>query len=257
MSITTNLATRYRLKTIIMAVVCLGLGLWGAWDYLVAIPRAATESGIANTMRIVKNGLDAPLGSEQRDEAILVLRVAIERNNSPNDNWGDSLQTLVTAVEGGDRQLHLESMLIIDDFLNKYGSVVAPSKYDRPVQWLFILCLPFGFYYLWRYSKMSRKAKAYSLDDDGTLTTPEGSWSEIEIADIDMSRWIAKTGNARSTWTAKVITSDGNKILLDDYVYQDMHLIIGKIAHRFYPDRWTPLAKRVVVEKPKEDNQEE
>jgi hypothetical protein len=36
--------------------------------------------------------------------------------------------------------------------------------------------------------------------------------------------------------------------LLDDYIYKDMHLIIGKLAHRFYPEDWTPLARRVKVE---------
>jgi len=27
-----------------------------------------------------------------------------------------------------------------------------------------------------------------------------------------------------------------------------MHLIIGKLAHKFYPEDWTPLARRVKVE---------
>jgi hypothetical protein len=27
-----------------------------------------------------------------------------------------------------------------------------------------------------------------------------------------------------------------------------MHLIIGNLAHQFYPENWTPLAKRVKVE---------
>jgi hypothetical protein len=31
-------------------------------------------------------------------------------------------------------------------------------------------------------------------------------------------------------------------------MFTDMHLIIGALAHRFYPEDWTPLAKRVKVE---------
>ena len=88
----------------------------------------------------------------------------------------------------------------------------------------------------------------YCLDDEGRLTTPEGTWDSEEIKDIDMSRWIAPKGNARATWTARVITNDEQKLLLDDYVYEDMHLIIGALAHRFYPDQWSPLAKRIQVE---------
>jgi hypothetical protein len=116
------------------------------------------------------------------------------------------------------------------------------------MQWAFILCLPLGFYYFWTFVKMSAKAKTYVLSDDGSLATPGGSWGAEEITDIDMSKWIAPTGNARATWTAKAITSDGQQHLLDDYVFEDMHLIIGSLAHRFYPDQWTPLAKRVRVE---------
>ena len=104
---------------------------------------------------------------------------------------------------------------------------------------------------------MSKKAGTYRLEEDGTLVTPEGSWVHDEIVDIDLSRWIAKTGNARSTWTATVILSDGTKILLDDYVYQDMHLIIGNLAHQFYPQEWTPLARRVKTEVPPRDDMED
>jgi hypothetical protein len=104
---------------------------------------------------------------------------------------------------------------------------------------------------------MTNRAKAFRLNDDGSLTTPDGSWSANEITDIDMSRWIAKTGNARSTWTAKAILEDGTTVLLDDYIYQDMHLIIGRLAHQFYPDEWSPLARRVKSEQVDDDAKEE
>ncbi len=187
---------------------------------------------------------------------IVVVGTAVE-NGVYEDGWVDSLSSVLNALKNGNGELQLGAMGVVDDYLNRFGSVVAPSKYDRPIQWLFILCLPFGFYYLWKYSVMSRRARLYSLDDDGNLATPEGSWASQEIADIDMSRWIAKTGNARTTWTAKVITGDGKNVLLDDYVYQDMHLIIGKIAHRFYPDKWTPLARRVVTSSQEENTRGE
>ena len=73
-------------------------------------------------------------------------------------------------------------------------------------------------------------------------------WTAEEIIDIDMSRWIATTGNARETWKAKAVTNDGQTIVLDDYIFENMHLIIGSLAHKFYPKQWTPIAKRVKVE---------
>ena len=94
---------------------------------------------------------------------------------------------------------------------------------------------------------MKKRSNAYALDDGGTLSTPEGSWSADDILDIDMERWISKTGKARTTWTAKAIVKDHPPIVLDDYVYKDMHLIIGALAHRFYPDDWTPLAKQMIT----------
>ncbi len=116
------------------------------------------------------------------------------------------------------------------------------------MQWAFILCIPLGCYYLWAFVKMSSKAKIYNYDDQGGLATPEGSWTADEITDIDMSKWIAPIGNARATWTATVTTSDEESVLLDDYIFEDMHLIIGALAHRFYPQKWAPNAKRVVIE---------
>ena len=32
-------------------------------------------------------------------------------------------------------------------------------------------------------------------------------------------------------------------LVLDDYEYQDMYLIVGTLAHRFYPEEWTAEAK--------------
>jgi len=148
-------------------------------------------------------------------------------------------------MQGGDLTLQQRAVDLVDEKLLEYGSITPPSTYDRPMQWLFIICLPFGLYYFWVYWKMSKRARAYRLEDDGTLSTPEGTWSADHVVDIDMSRWVAKTGNARSTWTAKLILDDETSLLLDDYIYQDMHLIIGTYAHRFYPQDWTPLAKRV------------
>lgn len=239
-----------------MAVVCLVLGVWGIWDYTVAIPDALRASDRAELLReFVQPALSVERGSQERDSAMVALNVAIEDDDGLDQGWSDALIVFGGAVSGSGMDSQQKATSLVEDYLNEYGSVTRPSKFDRPMQWVFILCLPFGFYYIFAYSKMTKRARMYRLDDDGALSTPEGTWSKEDIQDIDMERWISKTGKARMTWTAKVVVENHPPILLDDYVYKDMHLIIGNLAHRFYPENWTPLAKRVKVETQEESEE--
>jgi len=248
----TTLATRYWLKSILMTIVCVVLGLWGIWDYVVAIPRAEMGAARATLLReVVQTAMATELGSQKRSDAIVLLNVNIEDATPEDVEWVASVNLFKNTLLTGEVQ-DPEFENTFQSELNRYGNITPPSKYDRPTQWLFIACLPFGFYYLWGYLKMKKKAGSYRLDDDGTLHTPEGSWQIDSITDIDMSRWIAKSGNARSTWIAKAIVEDAPPQVLDDYIYKDMHLIIGAIANRFYPDQWSPLARRVLTQDPKE-----
>ena len=253
MAITTKLATRYWTKTVIMAVVCLVLGLWGIWDYVVAIPNATEGAARYEILRIVKNGLDSTSNSKERLEAVALLKSSPISNKPTEQEWSNNLFLMQEALEGGAIETQRKALAKVEDGLKQYSHVIAPSKYDRPMQWMFILCLPFGFYYLFKYFKMVRRAKIYCLDDEGRLTTPEGSWPAEEILDINMDTWISKTAKARATWMATVTVSGNASVVLDDYVYQDMYLIIGKLAHLHYPDEWTSLARRVKVEHAKED----
>ncbi len=258
MALHTTLATRYWLKTIIMVIVCLVLGVWGIWDYVVAIPEAELGATRAALLAdVVQPAMETEIGSEERSAATVLLDVNIEiLDFNANSQWITSVDVFKNALTNSaisdpvyEETLHRE--------LNLYGDITPPSKYDRPMQWLFILCLPFGVYYLRAYLIMKKKAGLYSLEDDGTLTTPEGVWKSNEITDIDMSRWIAKTGNARSTWIAKAVVEDAPPVVLDDYIYNDMHMIIGTLAHRFYPDQWTPLARRVKIEDVESSHEDE
>ncbi len=247
MALKTTLATRYWLKTIVMALVCVVLGLWGIWDYVVAIPRDIEAYSRATFLReVIQPALDVEFGSQERDDATVVLNAALEEDDGLDPQWSDALVVFGGAVSGNNVDSQQKAKDLLETYLNKYGNVTQPSRFDRPMQWVFILCLPFGFYYFGAYLKMSNRAKKYLLDDDGTLTTPEGTWTAEEIEGIDMDRWISKTGKARTTWTAKVIVKGHAPVLLDDYVYKDMHLVIGKLAHKYYPKEWTPLAKRVI-----------
>ena len=78
----------------------------------------------------------------------------------------------------------------------------------------------------------------YRLDDEGTLHTPQGTWTRPQIADIDMNRWMAKS-------IAWVVHNDGSRIKLDDYKFRKLNLIIGAIASRLHPDDWDDEARPV------------
>ena len=249
MAIQTTLATRYWLKTIIMVVVCVVLGVWGIWDYVVAIPQAQVGAERAALLNdVVQPAMETEIGSEERAAASVLLEVNIESLDvDKNTDWITAVGVFKKALVGNTVSV-VEYETFLQEEVEKYGNITPPSKYDRPMQWLFIICLPFGLYYFLVYLKMKNNAAGYRLADDGTLSTPGGSWGADEIQDIDMSRWISKTGKARSTWTAKAIVGDGTPVLLDDYIFRDMHLIIGALAHRFYPEEWTPLARRVKTE---------
>ena len=40
---------------------------------------------------------------------------------------------------------------------------------------------------------------------------------------------------------------DGRRVKLDDYIYRDTHLIVGKLASERYPTEWDEEAKRVTA----------
>ncbi len=253
MTIKTTLATRYWLKTVIMAVVCLGLGVWGAWDYFVSIPQQQAAFLQSQLCRSVKAGLEAPPGGENRRQAVADVALAIEAAEVDGSGeevllskrWIETLELFREGLSGHDRATVAEAMAVATRGVDLLGDVTPPSKFDRPVQIAFMLCFPFGIYYFWVLYAMSVKAGKYALDDDGTLHAPEGSFGRDSVVDIDMGRWSAPTGNARSTWRAIVAVDGGVKIVLDDYIFKNMHLIIGSIAHRMYPDEWTLEAKRI------------
>ena len=141
-----------------------------------------------------------------------------------------------TTVSGGATDVLRQGLQLAQVQLDLYGDVEQPSAYDRPVQWLFILCLPFVPYYLW--GIFSNLPKRYALDTNGTLHLPGETWAPEDIADIDMDRWM----RASKAW---VVHSDGHRVLLDDYVFKGIFRIVGEIAANRYPQQWTDEARKV------------
>lgn len=209
MALTTSIARHFALRQIIMAVVCFGLGLWGLYDYLIKIPgqQAVWKDYELQTQK--KIDLE-----NLRDERTL------------------------TEAEIQDYEATVAK-------LNSLGSPTKPGELDRLVKGLaFVPCLPFTPYFLWVYVRTKRRV--YQLDDDGTLHLPDGVWPQDQIADIDMSRWMAKS-------IAYVVDKQGTRVKLDDYKHRNLHLIIGGIASRLYPEAWDAEAKQLKADEPDGD----
>lgn len=288
MAIQTTIARHYAIKNVVIAVVCLAFGLWGVYDYVYTIPakarnfergqvcrlvvdsmepggwsqsaQQAQEAVASEIDRILKAHMDEAIVADieadelrTADEQTLAARAAefqraIESIKERNeDQWLMALILFDQALKAGEPAvypldgIHLLAHEVASLGVDAVASVTQPSTYDRPTQWLFILCLPFVPWSLWVY--FSTKSRVYRLDDDGTLHLPGDTWKADEIADIDMQRWMSKS-------IAEVVHSDGRRVALDDYKHKDLHLIIGAIASRLYPDQWTEEAKVVKPAKP-------
>ena len=120
--------------------------------------------------------------------------------------------------------------------ITNFQKYPVPNKWNRMVQWLFILCGPYAV--VAGLQLASGLRKKYSVDEEGNFHHPHGSWAAAEINDIDMSRWMSKS-------VAKIVHADGRTVVVDDYIHQDADQIIGAIAHRLRPAEWTDDAKAV------------
>jgi hypothetical protein len=163
---------------------------------------------------------------------------AIER--SRDAAWIGLLMTILQGL-GAEHRLplinHPEAQTAFEaanQAIDAIGEITAPSQLDRATQWAFILCLPCAPWMLWML--LVARRQVYRLEDDGSLVAPGGTWKEQDIADIDMSRWMAKS-------IAWVVHRDGARIKLDDYRFRDLHLVVGAIAARLHPDLWSAEAK--------------
>jgi len=181
-------------------------------------------------------------------------------NNTEPDSqeaWMITMMVYITGLQAGldmpanfsdqgSREAAIQTALALAArSLDLYGDAQMPSVYDRPVQWLFMLSLIFIPFYAW--ALLLYSPKKYSLDEDGTLHLPEGSWSRDDITDIDMTRWMMKS----TAWVEHV---DGTRVKLDAHIYKNLHLIIGAIAHRFHPENWQEDGRKV---KPLDDSEPE
>ena len=216
MSIKTSISPLYAGQKLFAVVLCAVFGLWGAYDYAIKIPRKEATFLRFEQLKSELEQLDKSKSDHQQH--------GTQPSQAERDRYSQVTTELNSLTPGG-------------------NAPTRPSKWDRTTQWLYIACLPFAFWFLWLFIKAKRQH--YELDDGGgTLHfqgDPEfgqGAWAREQIVDIDMSRWMAKS-------VAYLIDSKGTRLKLDAYLHKDLHLIIGAIASRFYPDKWDAQAKEI------------
>jgi len=278
MPITTSISRSYAIKMIAVAILCAVFGVWGIYDYAIAIPnkqRAFDRYQVLNLSKTALESTNTTSGSltpeaVKADEEINQewLRVT---GRLPKDTPANEVMALFNSHERGAWLKFLSDMKIIlqasrtpplddplemparkaleyiDSELGTIGVPTPPSAFDRMTQWFFIASLPCTPWVLWLFVKARRQK--YRLDEDGTLHyfgDPEfgdGAWTRDEIADIDMHRWMAKS-------IAWAVHQDGRRLKLDAYLHKDLHLIIGAIASRMHPEEWDAEAKPVKKDLP-------
>jgi hypothetical protein len=275
MAIIVTMSKGYAWRMIIIGAASVVLGAWGVYDFAVDIPNRQMLHQRAELLTLCKDALETEQAAgELTPEATTALeavkaemdqtfsrelgedfdpeqaaptaemqkRFAEVMQTSENAEWL-GLLFVITQGLGAERRLPLTeqgypaAFLAFDtarNNLDAIGNVTRPGKYDRLTQWAFIACLPCAPYFFWMYFVARRRR--YTLDDDGTLHTPDGTWQADEIADIDMNRWMAKS-------IAWVVHRDGARVKLDDYKFKGLDQIVGALASRMYPDDWDKDAR--------------
>lgn len=250
MAIQTSVKRSFILWNVLYLVLCGGLGAWGAYDYWVTIPdqeaavveyeelsqrRAVLEiRGVLWTL--IKKKSDGTI-TESEDASLATMRAEFEEAGITQPPPPLSPEEVA--------EYEAIKVTLKDDFENTAPE--PPASYDRWVNfWIYfvgtgILGTP---WFVWKL--FSRRGQTWRLEDDGSLSTPDGVFGRDMIDDIDMSIWMKKS-------IAKVLIKDrAEPIVLDDYEYADVYLIVGALASRFHPDEWTEEAKPI-----KEDGADE
>lgn len=205
MAITTQLQPRFKFWMTLYTVFCLVFGIWGAYDYWVRYPQIEES---ARQYSRLKN---------RQDE---LTAAAAQRALTAEET---------SEYEAGKARLTAEFAT----------PPTPPSGFDKPFQlWGYVVgCGVIGFpWCAWSLAAASRKR--WTLDDDGSLQTPQGRIPAERIAGIDMDRWMSKS-------IAVVKDEDGVEYTLDDYRWKHVDKIVVELCRRFHPGAWTDEARPV------------
>lgn len=222
MPITTSVQPKQKWRNIIFAFISLVLGIWGFYDWGIVNPRAQAAT--------------------TRFDELNAQQIAFEKLR---EEQGELKPEEIAQFESLEREFKAA--------FPDAKRPTPPASYDNFVDfWMFgISCGVLSTaMFLWFHWKATRKT--YQLNDDGSIefspSAAAGSapgagttWASTDIADIDMSKWMAKS----KAW---LVHQNGTRVLLDDFIHKNIHLIVGAVASRFYPEEWDAEAKIIKPE---------
>ena len=241
MAIQTTLKRSFILWNLLYFVLCAGLGLWGAYDYWVSIPNkviaVAEFEALTTEQQVLKDRDDFWRLQEAPRSALS------EEDRTRLDDLREQFRAAGTPVPSRLTEIDIVrnkeiNATLLEEFDNEPPQ--PPASYDAWVN-LYVYMIGCGVlgapWFFWRLA--SRRGLSWTLEDDGSLVTPDGTYEGDRIVDIDMALWMRKS-------IARVkIEGVEDPIMLDDYEHQDTHLLVGALAHKFHPDEWTEDAKPV------------
>ena len=202
-----------RVKLIIMIGACLISAIYGSWQVWIRIPERTRE---AETYRAAKDVYDT-------------LVVAAGELKLEGGTLDDAQQLQ-----------YAESEETLSQFKDEKPQ--PPSKYDALINlWVWVIgglvSIPFMLWPFWKF-----RHGDWVLGDDGSLTTPRGAkYPADQLKDIDMSTWrglLDPQASNKTTWQAKVILTNGQTLVIDDYLWENADMIIARLAHQFHPNTW-------------------
>ena len=245
MAIQTSIKRSFFYWNLVYLVICALFGAWGAYDYWVTIPEQYEAVAVYTTLTEEQDQLESRADFYEIQTKL--------RQGTASEEDKATLQELRAAggpipqpLTEADRTRYDEiNNILTVDFENTPPQ--APASYDGWVNFYiyFIGCGILGTpWFLWKLA--SRRSLFWRLDDDGSLVTPEGTYTSDQITGIDMSIWMKKS-------IARVSVEGADEVVLDDYENQDAYKIVGALAHKFHPDEWTEEAKPVKEESDSDD----
>lgn len=202
MPIQTQVQSRQTAQNLAYAVICLALAIWGWYDFAVRYP---AQDALHAEYQAIKS---------KREE----------------------LRKVDPSLLSAEQRVELEAA---DTAFARFSEVPSPrSSLDYQVQiWVYMVGCGVGVPWF-LFTQFGLMRRTYRLDDDGTLHTPEGTYSSAQIVGLDLTKWMAKA-------IAWVEVEGGGRIKLDDYKFRYTEDIVGVLAQRFYPGEWTSDARPI------------
>lgn len=221
MKISTTIATHYLLRMVfLVALPCIAFALWGAYDLWVKYPHQRWTNELHDAHRELLDKQEARTISSTRPADERLVDIA------------KHAATFASGVTPTETQL----LGVFEQLTQQHERTAKPSTFDDVVCWVFISCIVVVPWSVWKIYYL--KSRTFSLDEQG-LHLPNGAvWAHDEIASIDMSRWMEKS-------IAWAVHQDGRRAKMDAYLYKNLELVIGGLAHRFEPDQWNPDGTQV------------